>query len=80
MKDLMNDSNIMIKPVDKGGGIVIWDQQDCLGEYKNQLTDVNVHEKVEGDPVTATNKKICKVLDNMMRKKEKNKTFRLPLH
>ena len=80
MKELMNDSNIIIKPAGKGGGIVIWDKQDCLGECENQLTDVNVHEKVEGDTVTATNKKICKVLDNMMRKKEKNKTFRLPLH
>ena len=34
---------------------------------------MNVYEKVEGDPVTARNKKICKVLDNMIRKKEIDK-------
>ena len=70
MKELMNDCDIIIKPAGKGSGIVIWDTQDYLRECENQLTDMNVYEKVEGDPVTATNKKIRKILDNMIRKKE----------
>ena len=57
MKELMNDCNIVIKLADKGSGIVIWDKQGYLRECKNQLTDINVYEKVEGDLVTATNKK-----------------------
>ena len=69
--ELMNDCNITIKPAAKGSGIV-WETQDYLREYGNQLTDMNVYEKMEGDPVTATNKKIRKVLDNMIRKKEIN--------
>ena len=75
MNELMNDCNIIVKPADKGSGIFIWDRQDYLRERGNQLTDMNVHEKVEGDPVTGTNKKICKVLDNMIRKKEIDKTL-----
>ena len=70
MKELMNDCIIIIKPAEKGSGIVIWDKQGYLRECENQLTDMDVHEKVEGDPVTATNKKIRKVFDNMIRKKE----------
>ena len=57
MKELMNDCNIIIKPADRGNEIVIWDKQDYLRECENQLTDMNIYEKVEGDPVTATNKK-----------------------
>ena len=57
MKELMNDCNIIIKPADRGNEIVIWDKQDYLRECENQLTDMNISEKVEGDPVTATNKK-----------------------
>ena len=70
MKELMNDCNITIKPADKGSGIVIWNTQDYLRECENQLPDMNVYEKVEGELATARNKKICKVLNNMIRKKE----------
>ena len=73
MKVLMNDCNIIIKPADKGNGVVTWDKQDYLRECENQLTDINVYEKVAGDPVTAANKKISKVLDNVIRKKEIDK-------
>lgn len=33
-----------------------------------------MYQKVEEDPITATNKKIHKALDNMMRKKQIDKT------
>ena len=51
MKELMNDCNIVIKPADKGNWIVIMDKQDYLRDCENYLTDINVYEKVEGDPV-----------------------------
>ena len=70
VKKLMNGHNIIIKPADKRNGIVTWDKQDYLKKCENQLTDMNVYEKVQGDPATATSKKICKVLDNIIRKKE----------
>ena len=73
IKELMNDCNIIIKVADKESRIAIWDKQDYLKECENQLNDVNVYEKVEGDPVTAVNKKISKVLGNMIRKKEIDK-------
>ena len=66
----MNDCNIIIGPDDKGSGIVTWDKQGYLGECENQLTNMNVNNKVEGDPVTATNKNVRNLLDDMIRKKE----------
>ena len=78
-KELMNDCIIIIKPEDKVIGIVIQDKQDYLGECEN-LTDANVL-KMEADLVTATNMKIRKVLDNMIRIKEiDKKTCGLPFH
>ena len=56
----MNECKTVIKPADKGCGIVFWDKQNYLRECENQLTDINVYEKVEGDSVTATNKKSAK--------------------
>ena len=47
--------------------------QDYLWECENQRTDVNRYDKVEGDLFTATNKNICKVLGNIIRKKEIDK-------
>ena len=75
MKELMTGCNIIIKPADKGSGIVIWDKQDCLKQFENQLTHVNVYEKVERDPVTAINKTILKVLDNIIRRKVIDENF-----
>lgn len=76
MKELMNDCSNIIKPAYKGSRIVSWGKQDYLRECENQLTDVNVYEKVEGDPARATNKKIFKVFDNMLRKKETHKKLK----
>ena len=60
MGEIMSDCNIIIKPAEEGSGIVIWDKHDYLRECEIQLTDINVYEKLEGDPVTATNKKSAK--------------------
>ena len=60
IKELMNDCKIIIKLAEKEKGIAIWDKQDYLKECENKLTDVNVYEKMEGDPATTANKKSAK--------------------
>lgn len=41
----MKDDNIIIKPADKGSGLVIWDKEHYLRECPNQLDDGKVYKK-----------------------------------
>ena len=51
LDNLVKDSNIIIKPADKGNAIVVWDKEDYLHECENQLNDKNIYEKIENDPL-----------------------------
>ena len=44
---LSHDDSIIIKPADKGSGIVIWDRSDYLLECRRQLSEQQVYEKIE---------------------------------
>ena len=44
MRGLAEDRNIIIKPVDKGSCVVLWDREDCLAEAEKQLQDVDIYE------------------------------------
>ena len=49
MYSFKNDSFIVIRDVDKGSGVVVWDREDYLkGEHK-QLSDEEVYEDVTND-------------------------------
>ena len=39
IKELSNNTNIIIKPADKGGAVVILDKKDYLAEGYKQLSD-----------------------------------------
>ena len=43
MRNLEDDRNVTIKPVDKGSAVVIWDQNDYLKEAENQLSGKNTY-------------------------------------
>ena len=47
MHSLENDRNIIIKPVDKGSSIVVWDRLDYLAEAEKQLSDSNIYKEVQ---------------------------------
>ena len=51
LRDLQNDKTIVIKPADKGSAIVIWDRDDYLKEADSQLSDSEVYEECEADPL-----------------------------
>lgn len=56
----MNNENIIIKPTDMASGITM-----CI-----YITNVRVYGKLEGGQIVITNKKVCKVVDIMWRKKK----------
>ena len=46
MWSLANDRSIVIKKVDKGSCVVVWDCEDYIAEAENQLSDKTVYRNV----------------------------------
>ena len=53
--NLRDDPTIIIKDVDKGSAVVVWDGEDYLKEASKQLEDKGVYEEVQNDPSTFIN-------------------------
>ena len=51
LNTLKGDTSIIIKEADKGSAVVVWDREDYLKEAESQLSDNNIYEKVQGDPI-----------------------------
>ena len=51
LRDLLKTTNIIIKPADKGGKIVIWDRADYLREANRQLDESKYYQVVEYNPL-----------------------------
>ena len=47
--NLNTDKAIVIKGVDKGSAVVVWDREDYIKEATNQLGDANIYEEVPSD-------------------------------
>ena len=84
---LRNNKDIVIKPADKGGNIVIMNKEDYIQEGLRQLSDSNHYEILEEDPTQNYNNQIYQVLqqaanlniiDDKMRKILYNKAPRIP--
>ena len=84
---LRRNENIVIKPADKGGNIVIMNKEDYIQEGLRQLSDHNFYEELEEDPIQNYNNQIYQVLhqaanlniiDDKMNKTLYNKTPRIP--
>ena len=46
---LRDDTSVIIKEVDKGSTIVIWDTEDYLAEARTQLKDKDVFQELKGN-------------------------------
>ena len=55
---LRNNRDIVIKPADKGGNIVIMNREDYIKEGLKQLSDTNYYEMLEEDPTQNYNNQI----------------------
>ncbi|CAH2324916.1 Hypothetical predicted protein [Pelobates cultripes] len=58
LKDLQKDSQIVIRPVDKGGVVVIQMYQNYKHEILKQLEDRNTYRRLTYDPVSQFQKRI----------------------
>jgi hypothetical protein len=58
LKDLRANPNIVIKPADKGGAVVIWGTKEYRDEANKQLSDRNFYRKVGRDNTESITKAI----------------------
>ena len=70
LHNLKNNTNITIKPADKGGAIVIQNTTDYIDECNRQLTDVRFYRHLDHDPTNKFNNTIKTTLSKAVKKHE----------
>ena len=70
VKSLSQNPNIIIKPADKGGAIVIQDKQNYIEECLRQLNNMEHYKKLYYNPTTKYNNKILKTLQQAIREEQ----------
>ena len=80
LREMKGRNNIVIKPADKGGSIVIMDMDNYMKETCTQLHDGRLYKKINNDPTpTLTNK--LKFLINELQPNLQNDVLKLiPSH
>ncbi|CAJ0920678.1 unnamed protein product [Ranitomeya imitator] len=63
LDSLSENKNIVIKPADKGGAIVVMDRSFYMTEVRRQLSDTSTYKMLQTDPTYAIQQKISRVLD-----------------
>ena len=54
---LLNNADIVIRPADKGSGIVILDKDDYVNKLQKEMDDCDAYKKTERDTTEETMKK-----------------------
>ncbi|CAJ0964531.1 unnamed protein product [Ranitomeya imitator] len=62
LQGLQNDKNLIIKPADKGGALVVMNKSDYLLEIRRQLDNPTIYVKLPRDPTAATRQLISDTL------------------
>ena len=70
MKELMNNTSIIIKKADKGSNIVIMNREDYIAEGNRQLSDKKFYRKTYEDLTNEYNRLIQNEIDVLMKRGE----------
>lgn len=63
---LSTNENLVIKPADKGGGIVILNKTDYKLEMENLLSDVDTYQLLQGDPTSQYKSALIQLINEGM--------------
>ena len=66
LNNLKNRTDIVIKPADKGGALVIMNSKDYLKESLRQLNDTNYYQKLNKDPIEDHEKLINNTINDLV--------------
>ena len=69
LKNIRQNSDIIIKPADKGSATVIMDKQNYINEGYRQLGDNRYYEKIENPIFSETSLKVNEILLDLLSKK-----------
>ncbi|XP_056425917.1 uncharacterized protein LOC130367520 [Hyla sarda] len=72
---LVRDHDLVIKPADKGGGVVVMDRDKYIQEAYRQLQDSSTYLKLRSDPTREINIKIKNILDEALQCNSIDKTL-----
>ena len=70
IKNLSSNRAIVIKPADKGSGVIIMNTQDYIREALRQLSDTNFYEKLDSDSSEIFSLTIDTFLQKLVNNKE----------
>ena len=70
IKELQNNTEIVIKPADKGGAMVILNRADYIREGNRQLSDTNFYLKTDTDLSSLHHDEIKNQIDDMLKNEE----------
>lgn len=62
LNNLLKDPTIIIKPADKGGGLVVMNKEDYIMEVKRQLNDQECYKILDQDPTFTFKKQVENIL------------------
>ena len=66
LHSLRSRSDIVIKPADKGGALVVWRADLYKEEALRQLSDVNFYQEIDCDQTSANQKKVKDTVKNLI--------------
>ena len=66
--DLMNDKDIIIRPADKGSGVVVMNAKDYFDGLQKEVSDCSTYQPTDKDPTQAVYRKVKALADRLLKK------------
>lgn len=68
MRELLHDQSIIIRPADKGSGIVVMDTNKYVDQLENKMINSASYDRVKVDKSKQITNKIKKLINNIYKK------------
>jgi len=65
MKDLLEDNSLIIRPSDKGSGIVVLDTEKYRDDIEKDLLDASTYKQINENTIQKTENQMKKIVEGM---------------
>ncbi|XP_074608682.1 uncharacterized protein LOC141863093 [Acropora palmata] len=66
LRNLRRRTDVVIKPADKGGAVIVWARPLYIQEAQKQLSDRRFYDKFSADPLQACQRKVKSTINDMI--------------